>query len=371
MSGRLRLCIFAHSWRSDWNHGNAHFLRGLAHELTKLGHEVACYEPEQSWSLINLLQEGERGRESLEQFKTIFSHLDVRSYGQKEPFERFAKRELRGADIVLVHEWNSPDVVNTILSLKREFGFRALFHDTHHRAYTNPKEILRLNLQEFDGVLAFGETLRRIYLEAFGVPRVWTFHEAADTAHFSPISGSKQCDITWIGNWGDEERSRELEEFLIGPAIGLPSRRTVVYGVRYSPAAKAKLGSAGIQYRGYLPNLMAPRVYSESAISLHVPRKFYSNGLSGIPTIRVFEALACGTPLLCSPWADTDGLFRKGEDYLCVPDEKAMRAEIEHLLNDDAARSQIAANGLDTIRRRHTCAHRTQQLLEICEELEK
>ena len=250
-------------------------------------------------------------------------------------------------------------------------GFRALFHDTHHRAYTNPGEILQVNLQEFDGVLVFGEALRRIYLEAFGVPRVWTFHEAADTAHFRPIDSSKLFDITWIGNWGDEERSRELEEFLIRPAAALHRRRTIVHGVRYSAAAKAKLADAGIQYRGYLTNLMVPRVYSKTAIALHVPRKFYSNGLSGIPTIRVFEAMACGIPLLCSPWADTDGLFRAGEDYLCVADEKAMRAEIEHLLNDDAARNQLAANGLDTIRQRHTCAHRVQQILEICEELGK
>jgi spore maturation protein CgeB len=50
MSTPLRLRLFAHSWRSDWNHGNAHFLRGLADELRGLGHEVRCYEPENGWS---------------------------------------------------------------------------------------------------------------------------------------------------------------------------------------------------------------------------------------------------------------------------------------------------------------------------------
>ncbi|PYV47137.1 MAG: hypothetical protein DMG94_07380 [Acidobacteria bacterium] len=50
----LRLRFFAHSWRSDWNHGNAHFLRGLVDELARLGHEVRCYEADNAWSYVNL-----------------------------------------------------------------------------------------------------------------------------------------------------------------------------------------------------------------------------------------------------------------------------------------------------------------------------
>jgi spore maturation protein CgeB len=146
-------------------------------------------------------------------------------------------------------------------------------------------------------------------------------------------------------------------------------RRVVAHGVRYPEEALRKLEVAGIEYRGYLPNLRAPRVYAESALSLHVPRRQYTNGLSGIPTIRVFEALSCGSTLICSPWEDAEGLFRPGEDYVCVPDGKAMIAEIEHLLRDEEARRQIATNGMETIRKRHTCMHRAQQLNEIFEEL--
>jgi hypothetical protein len=81
----------------------------------------------------------------------------------------FLEGELRDAGVVVVHEWNSPEVVASILSLKAKLGFRTLFHDTHHRAYTNPREILRFPLAEFDGVLAFGDAIRKIYSEAFGV----------------------------------------------------------------------------------------------------------------------------------------------------------------------------------------------------------
>jgi spore maturation protein CgeB len=366
----LKLRLFAHSWRSDWNHGNAHFLRGLAYELSKAGHDVRCYEPENSWSLSHLLEEGERGLKALNQFKQMFPTLDVRTYPDSE-FTEFAERELHGADVVVVHEWTTPGVVDSILRLKHRLGFAALFHDTHHRAYTSPHQISVLEVHRFDGVLAFGEVIRHIYLEGFGAKRAWTFHEAADTAHFFPMPSDRSDEVNWVGNWGDEERTRELNEFLIVPLSAIDSRKAAVYGVRYPAAAKEELQRAGIEYRGYLPNLSAPEVYSRSLLTLHIPRRCYANGLSGVPTIRMFEVMACGIPLVCSPWTDTEGLFHANDDYICVADGRAMLAEIQHLLNDDAARQQLSASALKTIRERHTCAHRAEQFLEICSELAK
>jgi spore maturation protein CgeB len=370
VSGRLKFRIFAHSWISDWNHGNAHFLRGLANELVNLGHEVRCYEEENSWSAANLRQEGDDLAEAAtRQFRQAFPLLDVRFYRNDSSFPAFAERELREAGVVIVHEWNPVEIVETITSLKSKLGFVALFHDTHHRAYTNPKQILRMPIHLFDGVLAFGEAIRRIYADGFGVERTWNFQEAADIAHFKPLPAEKYADVVWVGNWGDEERSRELEEFLIGPALNMRDRKIAVYGVRYPEPALKKLDQAGIEYRGYLPNLEAPRVYAGSVLSLHVPRKFYANGLSGIPTIRMFEVMACGSPLICSPWTDSEKLFRPSEDYVCVPDRRSVAATIQHLLRDETAREQLANNGLETIRKRHTCAHRAQELVEICGEL--
>src|SRR6516165_1089378 len=215
MSGRLHFRIFAHSWVSDWNHGNAHFLRGLARELHALGHEVRCYEEYGSWSLTNLVRrEGHEAERAIEQFHREFPELDVRVYQRNEGFQHGLREELSGADVVIIHEWNNQDVVDGILSLKGKLGFRALLHDTHHRAYTNPREILRFPLHLLDGVLAFGEAIRRIYADGFGIEQAWTFHEAADTTHFLPLDGERTIDVLWIGNWGDEERTQELLEFL-------------------------------------------------------------------------------------------------------------------------------------------------------------
>ncbi|HEV2699910.1 MAG TPA: glycosyltransferase, partial [Terriglobales bacterium] len=233
MSGGLSFRLFAHSWISDWNHGNAHFLRGLASELINRGHEVRCYEERDAWSIRNLAEETTHAAaQAMSDFRRAFPKLDVRPYSNDAKLKEFLSHELRGADVVIVHEWNAPEIVANVLSLKQQLGFRALFHDTHHRAYTNPREVLRFPLSEFDGVLAFGEAIRKIYFEAFGVKRVWTFHEAADTARFFPHDEPKDTDVVWIGNWGDEERTRELQEFLITPASALRDYRFAVHGVR-------------------------------------------------------------------------------------------------------------------------------------------
>lgn len=369
MKHTLNIKIFAHSLVSDWNHGNAHFLRGLARALINMGHKVRCYEELGAWSLANLVkQEGESAIGAIDQFRRTYPELDVHFY-KKDNLHDFLARELRHSDVVIIHEWNEPAVVNKVLEFKSLYGFKALLHDTHHRAYTRPGDILRFRLDRFDGVLAFGDAIRKIYSDAFGMRNVYVFHEAADVNTFKPLPKEKSIDVVWIGNWGDEERSKELEEFLIRPAAEHPERRTVVHGVRYPEHAVEKLQMAGIEYRGYLPNLEAPRVYSESVVSLHVPRQQYTNGLSGIPTIRVFEALSCGAPLLCSPWTDAENLFRPGEDYVIAKDGKEMAALIGEMMRDEQARRQIAENGMQTVRQRHSCEHRAEQLLHIVEEL--
>jgi spore maturation protein CgeB len=370
MKRPLDIRFFVHSLVSDWNHGNAHFLRGLVRALGRMGHRVRSYEQLGSWSLSNLVnQEHERSIDAINQFRQTYPELDIHFYQDDSGLLPYLRQELKHADVVIIHEWNEPRIVNAILSVKDEIGFKALFHDTHHRAYTSPGEMLRFHLHRFDGVLAFGDAIRQIYQDGFGMRNVWIFHEAAAVDAFRPIRKPKVNDVVWIGNWGDEERTRELRNFLLEPVRSLGNIKSVVYGVRYPDSAQQELAAAGIEYRGYLPNLEAPSVYAESVVTVHVPRRQYTNGLSGIPTIRVFEALACGIPLVCAPWEDAESLFRPGEDYLVVHDTEQMRNELEHLMHDAAARQQIGQNGLATILRRHTCEHRAEQLTAICEEV--
>jgi spore maturation protein CgeB len=255
------------------------------------------------------------------------------------------------------------------LELRDQLGFRLLFHDTHHRASSSPEQLRLFGIERFDGVVAFGESLRQIYRSQFGIPNVWTLHEAADTTIFRPRPReAKTQDVIWIGNWGDDERADEIREFLLKPAAILSDRSFAIYGVRYPDEALNELHDAGVKYKGYLANLDAPGAYAAARLTMHIPRQQYFTAMTGIPTIRVFEALACGIPLICSPWRDTEHLFREG-DFLMVKNAEEMTSAIEHLLRDRAAAEAQALRGLETILSRHTCAHRAEELTCICEEL--
>jgi spore maturation protein CgeB len=363
----VRFVLFYHSLISDWNHGNAHFLRGIATELQALGHRVDIYEPWDGWSLWHLIDE--RGPEAVDAFHSAFPHLRSTLY-DLDTLDLDAV--LDGADVVLVHEWNPPELVRRIGERRRRGGsFQLFFHDTHHRAVSEPDALPRFDLADYDGVLAFGEVLRQIYEDRGWAPRAWTWHEAADVRQFQPLElpTGRDLDLVWVGNWGEGERALELQKYLIQPAKSL-DLRAEVYGVRYPDEGLAALRSAGIGYHGFIPNYRVPYTFARATSTVHVPRRYYSESLPGIPTIRVFEALACGIPLVCAPWDDCEHLFEPGRDFLTAANGGQMREHLRMLKASPDLRRRLASFGLQTIRKRHTCAHRVQELLTICASLQ-
>jgi spore maturation protein CgeB len=361
----MKFALFYHSLVSDWNHGNAHFLRGITSELKARGHDVVVYEPSLGWSLRNLVRA--QGERVIQEFHESFPHLESWPYDLKE---LDVEQAIDGADVVIAHEWNEPELIER-LGQARKSGdhFRLLFHDTHHRMASNPGEMKDYDLSNYDGVLAFGSIIRDLYLERGMAERAWTWHEAADTRVFRPSAvDALEGDVVWIGNWGDGERAEELREFLLDPAVDL-GLRTCVYGVRYPDEVLAALKSNGTHYAGWLPNYKAPEVFGRYCMTVHVPRRFYREKLPGIPTIRVFEALACGIPLVCAPWEDAENLFTPGEDYLVAKDGDEMRKHMRTILKDPEAVKKLSQHGLETIQKRHTCAHRVDELMDICSEI--
>ncbi|MFZ5896293.1 MAG: CgeB family protein [Myxococcota bacterium] len=361
----MKVVLFYHSALSDWNHGNAHFLRGVVSELCQRGHSVVVYEDEQAWSVVQLLRD--HGSAALFAARDAYPELRVERYSL-ESLDLTAATD--DADLVLVHEWNPPELIERIGRERAQGGsFCLLFHDTHHRAVSAPEELARYDLSAYDGILAFGEVLREIYQERGWGRRVFTWHEAADARLFQPLAHVEpRRDVVWIGNWGDDERTRELHAFLLEPIakLGLSAR---VHGVRYPEAAKQALVSAGIEYAGWLPNFRVPQAFAEARLTLHVPRGFYTSVLRGIPTIRPFEALACGIPLVSAPWEDCESLFRVGEDFLMVENPEQMCRALCMLLHEPERARALAEKGRETLLARHTCAHRVDELLAIYERL--
>jgi spore maturation protein CgeB len=364
----VRVTLFCHSLLSDWNHGNAHFLRGVVTELAHRGCEVDVWEPRDAWSVENLVRD--HGESALDLARSAYPEVVCRRYDR-------ASLDLDEAvgqsDLVVVHEWSDPELVARLGERRKRPSsrYRLLFHDTHHRAVTRPREMAAYDLSGYDGVLAFGEVLRELYVSRGWARRAWVWHEAADVRVFAPRAGDtggSLGDLAWIGNWGDDERARELEEFLLGP-IGDLRLSATIHGVRYPDAALSRIARSGARFAGWLPNFRVPEVLAGHAVTVHVPRRPYARALPGIPTIRVFEALACGVPLVTAPWDDAEGLFTPGEDFLVAESGDRMRSHLSALLADRAMARSVAERGRRTVLARHTCGHRVDELLAIAASL--
>ena len=129
----MKFVYFTHSLASCWNHGNAHFLRGVIRELSAAGHDVAVYEPEGSWSLSNLLADA--GEDALAAYEAAYPELKSQTYSADIDLSRATD----SADVVIVHEWNEQWLVAALGQLrKKRSAFQLLFHDTHHRAVSDP-----------------------------------------------------------------------------------------------------------------------------------------------------------------------------------------------------------------------------------------
>ena len=355
----MRIVYFTHSLVSCWNHGNAHFQRGVLRALQDGGHDVVAYEAEHNWSRDNLA--ADQGEDAVQDFARRFPALQPHARTLPDDLGR----SVDGADLVIVHEWNEPALVQEIGLLRRRAPFTLLFHDTHHRAVSDPDAIRRFDLSDYDGILAFGATLARVY-EGWGWRnRVFIWHEAADTALFKPPEqpGERQGAV-WVGNWGDGERTYEIEEFLLAPAkaAGVPLD---IHGVRYPPEALALLRRYGARFYGWIANARVPEAFAHYAFTVHVPRRAYTSLLPGIPTIRVFEALACGIPLVTAPWDDCEHLFRPGTDYLVARTGEEMQSHMSALAHDPALAAALAREGLARIVSHHSCTIRAAELLAI------
>jgi spore maturation protein CgeB len=248
----VRIVYFTHSLASCWNHGNAHFLRGVLRDLARRGHAVTAFEPEDGWSLANLL--ADHGPAGLAAFRDAYPDLEAKTYARIGP----AVEACHDADLVIVHEWSDPALVAALGRARRNGGrFLLLFHDTHHRAVSDPDAIRAFDLDGYDGVLAFGEALAEVY-------RDWGWGDRCSSGTRPPTPpcsirqrSSANAGLVWIGNWGDGERTAQIEDFLLaaGREAGLGLD---VHGVRYPAAAKALLARYGARYRGWLAESQGP-----------------------------------------------------------------------------------------------------------------
>jgi len=362
----VRFVLFYHSLISDWNHASAHALRGIATELLDLGHSVSVLEPENGWSLHNLLEQGGQGM--VKAFHATYPGLRSSFY---DPDHLDLDETLADADVVMAHEWTDAGLLRRLGRHRAHArSYRLLFHDAPHGRLRLPVELRGQLLGDYDGVLASSEALRGLYEERDWAARVWTWRDAVDTRIFRPGSTdpNPSLDLIWIGNWGSGERSSELNECLIDPIRALRLRARF-FGARYPVEALRTLRAAGIDSGGWVPDFGIPAVLASGRFTVHVPRRMHADGLPHTPSLRALQALACGIPLVTTHWDECEEMFTPGVDLLAGRDGPQIQRHLIDLQHDAALGRSLAANGLATVLTRHSCAVRVTELLAICQRL--
>lgn len=304
--------------------GASHFLEGVAAELRRRGHDVHLARPDAA-----------------------------------------PEEACDDADMVVVHDGLIPDQVTRIGRHHRHHGrYRLLFR----HAALQGLDPRTFDLADYDGVLAASSLVADFCRRHQIADHVWVWPDAADTRRFRPEAGDHVGDVVFFGAWGDQSRGVELRHFLLEP-VRLLGLRARAYGPPFPAAALAELDNAGIKFGGWAPHDVMPAIFGRFHCTIHVPSRARSRLLPGLPSIRLFEAMACGIPVVTAPWIDSDGLFTVDRDFLVAPNGAAMRRHLRALIQDGGLRAEIGSHARRTILARHSCAHRAEQLLDIYREL--
>jgi spore maturation protein CgeB len=358
----MHIVLFYHSSLSDsGSQGNAHFLRGVTTELLSRGHSVKVLEPENNWSLANVAEP--QGMKVLKSFQTWNSAVETQLYAMQN---LNLNQVLTKADLVIVHEWNSPKLVDALgIHRASHTHYRLLFHDTHHQSGTALKATASYNLSHYDGVLSDCEVIRDIYLSEKRAKRAWVWHKAADIRVFHPYPYTrKEGDLVWIGDWNEKGGLADLEEFFIRPVKELALKASV-FGSNYPDYARQALADAGIEYAGWLPNYALPEVLAKFRIAVLIPPPSSVDAFLGIPSNLLLEALACGIPVVTSQWGNCESFFTVGKDFLMAKNGKDLTKKLVQILDDEHIGNRLVQHGLNTILKHHTCAQRVDSLLQI------
>jgi spore maturation protein CgeB len=344
----MSIVMLGLSITSSWGNGHATTYRGLARELAARGHRVLFLERDAPWYAQH---------RDLPQPPYARTEL----YGsQAELHERFA-HDVREADLVIVGSYvpDGAEVGRWVVETAR--GLTA-FYDidtpvTLARLATNDCPYLDKELVRRYGLyLSFtgGPTLIRIERE-LGAQRALPLYCAADPREYRPELRPMRWDLGYMGTYS-RDRQPAVERLLTEPARREPARRFVVAGPQY-PAELA--WPANVERLEHLAPDAHRAFYNELGFALNVTRAdMLAAGWS--PSVRLFEAAACGTPIITDSWPGIDELFEPNHEILIARTTEDVLRYLRDL--GEGERRAIGARACIRVRSSHTAAHRAADL---------
>lgn len=346
----MKIVFCGLSITSSWGNGHATNYRALVHELSARGHDVLFCERDVPWYAAQRdLPQPPWGRTSL------YDSLD-------ELAERHTE-DVAAADLVVVGSYVPEGVAVAEWALENAGGATA-FYDidtpvTLARLRDGDTEYLSPELVgHFDLYLSFtgGPTLEALEVE-FGARRAIAFYCLVDPEAYRPVEAEARWDLGYLGTYSDD-RQPALERLLVDPARRLPQASFAVAGPKYPEAIE---WPANVERIEHVAPGDHPSFYAAQRFTLNVTRaEMRAAGWS--PSVRLFEAAACGVPVISDRWDGLDQLFIPGEEILIADSHD----DVLHFLGaiGERERREIAGRARERVLAEHTAERRCRQLEE-------
>lgn len=348
-----QLVFIGLSITSSWGNGHATTYRGLIKALARRGHEVTFLERDVPWYASN------RDLPDPPYCRTIL-------YSDLADLEAKGGSAVAGADAVVVGSYVPEGVAVGRWALWRAAGPVA-FYDidtpvTLAKLAAGDEEYLDAALvREYSLYLSFtgGPTLER--LEDMGSPRAAPLYCSVDPEVHQPVAVPRQWRLGYLGTYSPD-RQPTVEALLVEPARRLTDDAFVVAGPQYPASIDWPPNVARIEH---LPPTQHAAFYCAQDFTLNVTRADM-RAAGHAPSVRLFEAAACGVPILSDTWPGLETILAPGSEILIAHDTEEARRILE--TTDSAAREEVATAARRAVMARHTCDHRAAELEALLEE---
>lgn len=344
----MRIVVLGLSLSSSWGNGHATTWRALLRGVAARGHAVLFLERDVPWY---------RAHRDLPD--PGWCRLEF--YADPEELGRRWRREIAAADAVVLGSF-VPDGVEIARFVQATAGGATAFYDID-----TPVTLARLARGEedyvsaalipgFDLYLSFtgGPTLQRLE-RAFGARRARVLHCSADPASYRPQPCTRpRWDLSYLGTYS-EDRQPVLERLLIEPARQAPHLRFAVAGAQYPDGLD---WPANVERIAHVPPDAHPDFYAASRWTLNVTRADMA-AAGHSPSVRLFEAAACGTPVISDSWPGLSDLFEPGREIRIAAGSGEVLAVLED--PDPGRREAVAEAARRRVLAAHTAAHRAAE----------
>jgi spore maturation protein CgeB len=344
----LKIVILGLSITSSWGNGHATTYRGLVRELVRRGHDVLFLERDVPWYAGHRdLPEPPFGRTAL--------------YADLDSLQRGHAAQIGEADLVIVGSF-VPDGVAVGDWVQAEAPGRTAFYDIDTPVTLAALErggttyLQARQIAGYDMYLSFtgGPTLERLERE-FGSPAARRLYCSVDPELYYPKPLPHDCDLGYMGTYSDD-RQPTLEALLLSPARQWAQGRFEVAGAQYPDGMQ---WPPNVRHTAHLPPAQHCDFYNRQRFTLNVTRAdMIQAGWS--PSVRIFEAAACGTPIISDRWDGIDSLLVPGEEIFLADSP----GEVLRLLRElpEQERRAVGERARRRILSEHTAAHRAAEL---------